>query len=373
MRKLFSVLCVILYMGGGLSAQDMDKVYLKGAKEPLEVDIEEDTYSHIGYSLGRSGDGTVRTKWDRIERVVYAEMEQPPYSLAERFFERGEYENAGKAYGNTIRTRKESWVKVYAGYKGGLCYFRLGKYDIARKFFQISIRTPKSHFEPDCYIMLGRCYLKLGKLKESEKYLNMVTVSKYGPGKKAEAKAVELDIMFDKGEYKRVLPRYISVRDTLADRIDPTRLSISVKIGLCYIYTGSYRKGMKEISDVITLTVKAKNQRKLPPNTANSILVSAYTAKGNGYFKKQKDAKKGLRAYLHAAVTYGDIGGKEVAEASFNAAKCIAELLPSNQSASEKRQMKARALELCSRAKSLYGNAAVLRKINALIEKIQNM
>jgi len=371
MRKLFAVLCVI-YIGGTLSAQDMDKIYLKGAKEPLEVDIEEDTYSHIGYSLG-GGSGTVRTKWDRIERIVYAEMEQPPYSLAERFFERGEYDNAGKAYGNTIKTRKKSWVKVYAGYKGGLCYFRIGKYDIARKFFQISIRTSNSHFEPDCYIMLGRCYLKLGKLQESAKYLNMVTAQKYGKAKKAEAKAVELDIMFDKKEYKRVLPLYTNVRDTISERIDPTRLNISVKIGLCYIYTGSFDKGMQEISDVITRTVNAKRQRKLSPNTADTILISAYTGQGHGYFKQKKDAEKGLRAYLHAAVTYGYIGGKEVAEASFNAAKCIAEILPSKQSASLKKKMKTRALELCIRAKSLYGKAAILRKINALIEKIQNM
>lgn len=372
MRKLFWVFIVILSIGGALSAQNPDKVYLKGSRRPIECDIEKDTYYEIAYSLG--GGALVHMKWDRIERVVYGNMELPPYSLAERYFERKEYANAGKAYANTIRHRDEPWVKPYAGYKGGMCYFYLGKYKWAVQMFVQALKVRESRFEPQCLIMAGRCLLKLNKPEQAKKYLDRVISKKYGRSFKAQAEAVSLDILFSQEKYALVLPRYSHIRDTISDPLNPTRLSIGVKIGLCTVYTGKFTAGMKEISDVISKTVEAKKRGQISSNDADSILVSAYTGRGNGYYKVKKDPGKGLRAYLHAAVTYSHIGGREVAEASYNAARCIADLYPAEQSAPVKKEMKAKALELCMQAKQLYGKSGTaIRRVNKLIEKIESL
>jgi tetratricopeptide (TPR) repeat protein len=347
-----------------------DKLWLKGSPRALEVDIEKDSWQEIAYAV--EGGPAIQIDWSRVDRIEYERMDKPPYSLGERHFSKGNYSEALEAYLNTIKHfgRRYSWVNVYAGYKAGLCFFYLGKYNNARKLFMHSMKEPNTHYEPDCLIMIGKCYLKLNKFDDAEKSFNKVTEAKYGKSAESKSRAARVDLLFEKGDYGKAKSQYLAIRENIIDTYDVTRLHLSVKIGLCDILSQKLESGMKEVETVITTTVQGKYRAKISSAGADTILAAAYTAKGHNFFQK-KDYKNALGAYLHSAVTYRHVGSADVAEASFKGALCLSNLISTAPDDETKKQMVLKTRELCGQTKRLYsGNTSKIRQINEILNNL---
>ncbi len=155
-----ALLCAVAASAGQIT----DRIWLKGAKEPQIVQIDEESVD--GIKAGRANFSIVG-----VTRIQYGDA---PFAFreAEQHREQARYEEAIRLYETALRDKvckRPWWLHPNCKYKIALCHLEEGS-DLAAaaKAFQTALAEhPTSRFQPDIILGLGRAHFRQKKYAEA--------------------------------------------------------------------------------------------------------------------------------------------------------------------------------------------------------------